>query len=198
MSLLLDEMAHEVGVHERTLRRAVGAGLIHARRPSPRRLSVSEQERTWVRSHWPLVGQLLAVLRTEPNVPLGVLFGSVARGADVEGISDVDLLVGLRRPAPGALDALRKRLDGQLQASVELVPLQAALRDPVLLSEVLRDGRPLVDRAGVWPGLQAQRDQAQAQAARAGHESHQEARAALDYFRRLAGERAQPSRASTR
>jgi hypothetical protein len=78
---------------------------------------------------------------------------------------------------------------------VELVPLQAALRDPHLLSEVLRDGRPLVDRAGVWPRLRAQRDQAQAQADRAGRELHTQARAAVDYFQRLADERAQSSAA---
>jgi predicted nucleotidyltransferase len=198
MSLLLEELAREVGVNERTLRRAVGGGLIHAARPRSRRLSLSDREMDWVRSHWSLVGRLLAALRTEPNVELGVLFGSVARGTDVEGLSDIDLLVTLRRPSPGALDALRQRLDTRLQANVELVPLQAALRDPSLLSEVLRDGRPLVDRAGAWPELQAQRDRTQAQADRAGRELHLQARAALGYFQRLAVERAQSSAAGGR
>ncbi|MGD0453628.1 MAG: nucleotidyltransferase domain-containing protein [Solirubrobacteraceae bacterium] len=192
MSLLLEELGREVGVNERTLRRAVGGGLIRAQRPSSRRLSLSDQEMKWVGSHWPLVGQLLAVLRTEPNVELCVLFGSVARGADVQGASDIDLLVELRRPSPGALEALRLRLNERLNANVELVPLQAALRDPGLLYEVLRDGRPLVDRAEAWPGLQEQRDQAQTQADHAGRELRQEARAALGYFERLASERAQP------
>jgi predicted nucleotidyltransferase len=195
MSSILERLACEVGVHERTLRRAVRGGLIHARRPSSRRLSLSDHEMAWVRSHWSLVGQLLTVLRTEPNAELVVLFGSVARGAEVKGVSDIDLLVELRRPSPGALDALRRRLDERLQARVELVPLQAALRDPHLLSEVLRDGRPLVDRAGMWPRLQVQRDQAQAQADRAGRELHTQARAAVDYFQRLAAERAQSSAA---
>ena len=193
MSLALEELAREVGVHERTLRRAVSGGLIHARRPSSHRLSISDGETAWVRSHWPLVGQLLAALRTEPNVELGVLFGSVARGADVEGISDVDLLVELRRSSPGALDALRRRLGERVQADVELVPLEAARRDPILLSEVLRDGRPLVDRGGVWPALQAQRDETAARADRAERESRRNARDALSYFQRLAAERARPS-----
>jgi len=198
MSLQLAGLAREVGVHERTLRRAVGSGLIRAQRPSSRRLSLSEQEMTWVRSHWRLVGQLLAALRTEPNVELGVLFGSVARGAEVKGVSDIDLLVELRRQSPGAIEALRQRLGERLHVSVELVPLQAVLRDPGVLSEVLRDGRPLVDRAGLWPALQARRAQTQVQADRAGRELHEQARAAVGYFQRLAAERAQPSVASSR
>jgi predicted nucleotidyltransferase len=197
MSLVLEELAREVEVHERTLRRAVSGGLIRARRPSSHRLALSERETAWVRSHWPLVGRLLAALRTEPNVELGVLFGSVARGTDVEGLSDVDLLVELRRSSPGALEALRGRLGERVQANVELVPLEAARRDPILLSEVLRDGRPMVDRAGIWPGLQAQRDRTAAQADRAGRASQRNAREALSYFQRLAAERARPSAAGT-
>jgi predicted nucleotidyltransferase len=193
MSSVLEKLAHEVGVHERTLRRAVRGGLIHARRPSSHRLSISEGETAWIRSHWGLVAQLLAALRTEPNVELGVLFGSVARGGDVEGVSDVDLLVKLRRSPPGALDALRQRLGERVQADVELVPLEAARRDPILLSEVLRDGRPLVDRGGMWPDLQAQRDRTQVQADRAGRQLQQDAREALSYFQRLAAERTRPS-----
>jgi predicted nucleotidyltransferase len=196
MSLVLKELACEVGVHERTLRRAVSGGLIHARRPSSHRLSIAEGEMAWVRSHWRLVGRLLAALRTEPNVELGVLFGSVARGADVEGVSDVDLLVELRRSSPGALEALRRRLGERVQANVELVPLEAARSDPILLSEVLRDGRPLVDRGGIWPALQAQRDRTAAKADRAGRQSRRDAREALSYFQRLAAERAPPSAAA--
>jgi predicted nucleotidyltransferase len=198
MSQVLGELARDVGVHERTLRRAVSGGLIHAHRPSSRRLLLPERESAWVRSHWPLVRQLLATFRTEPSVELGVLFGSVARGTDMEGISDIDLLVALRRSSPGALEALRLRLERRLRAHVELVPLQAALRDPGLLSEVLRDGRVVVDRKGLWPSLQAQRDQTHAQADRDGRELRKEARVALGYFQRLAAERAQQSTATGR
>jgi predicted nucleotidyltransferase len=190
MSLVLERLAREVGVHERTLRRAVGSGLIHARRQSARRLSLSDSEAAWVRSHWPLVGQLLVVLRTEPNLQLAVLFGSVARGDDVQGASDVDLLVELRRSHAAALHALRRRLGERVGREVQLVPLQAARRDPHLLAEVLRDGRPLVDRGHVWSQLQAQREQTREQAALTGRELREEAHAALDYFQRLATERA--------
>jgi predicted nucleotidyltransferase len=189
MSLALEQLAREVGVNERTLRRAANSGLIRARRPSSRRLSLVDPETAWVRSHWPLVGQLLAALRTEPNVELAVLFGSVARGTDVTDVSDLDLLIGLRRPFPGALEALRQRVDRHLQSDVQLVPLQTATRDPQLLAEVLRDGRPLVDRADAWPRLQAQREQTQAQADLASRALREESHAAVGYFQRLAAER---------
>jgi predicted nucleotidyltransferase len=177
-------------VSERTLRRGVGSGLIRARRPSSHRLVVSEDEAAWVRRHWSLVGGLRGALRTEPNVELAVLFGSAARGDDLAGISDVDLLVELRRPFPGALEALRLRLDRQLPAEVQLVSLEGARRNPRLLTEVLRDGRPLVDRGGSWPRLRAQARQAQAEVDRAEDELHAGSQAALGYFQDLAAARA--------
>jgi predicted nucleotidyltransferase len=133
---------------------------------------------------------MLSVLRTEPNLELAVLFGSVARGDDEPGASDVDLLVGLRRSGPGATHALRRRLEERLQTQVQLVPLRVARRDPRLLAEVLRDGRPLVDRGRVWSQLQAQREQTREQADLRSRELHDEARAALDYFQRLATKQA--------
>ncbi len=106
------------------------------------------------------------------------------------GVSDIDLLVGLRRPVPGALEELRVRLDTRLPAEVQIVPLEAARRNPRLLAEVVRDGRPLVDRARSWPRLRAQEGLALAQAERLGDESREGARAALDYFQELAAARA--------
>ena len=189
MSLVLKRLADEVGVSERTLRRGVGSELIRARRPSSRQLVVSGDEATWIRRHWSLVGRLRGALRTEPNVELAVLFGSAARGDDLAGISDVDLLVELRRPFPGALEGLRLRLDRQLPAEVQLVPLEGARRNPRLLAEVLRDGRPLVDRGGSWPRLQAQARQARAEVDRLVDELHAESQAALGYFQSLAAAR---------
>lgn len=193
MGSVLDQLASEVGVHERTLRRAAGSGLIRARRPSSRRLLLSEEEGTWVRSHWALTSRLLAALRTEPNLELAVLFGSVARGDDVAGVSDVDLLVELRSPSPGAIEALRRRLSAHLEPTVQLVPLQAARRDPRLLVEILRDGRPLVDRSRLWPALRAHAGQTHARAEEAGRELQEGAGAAVGYFQRLAATRAQAS-----
>src|SRR5271169_6521959 len=126
MSLVLKRLADEVGVSERTLRRGVAGELIRARRPSSRRLGVPEDEAAWVRLHWSLVSRLRGALRTEPNLKLVVLFGSLARGDGVAGVSDVDLLVECSRPFPGALEALRLRLSRQLGAEVQIVPLEAA------------------------------------------------------------------------
>jgi len=190
MSLILRQLADEVGVSERTLRRGVGSGLIRAQRPSSRRLLLSEEEAVWVRRHWALAARLRAALRTEPNLELAVLFGSLARGDEVAGVSDLDLLVALRRVSPGALEALRLRLSRQLPAEVQLMPLEAARRNPRLLSEVLRDGRPLVDREQTWPRLQAQAGQARAQANQLGGELREGAHAALGYFQELAAARA--------
>jgi predicted nucleotidyltransferase len=191
MSLALSELADAVGVSERTLRRGVGSEVIRARRASARRIVVSDREAAWIRTHWSLVAALRAALRTEPNVELAVLFGSVARGDDILEISDLDLLVELRRPAPGALEALRQRLSGQLSDDLQLVPLGAALDSPRLLVEILRDGRPLVDRADAWPRLQAQARQTQVLADRLAEESDAGARAAIGYFQELAATRAQ-------
>ncbi len=190
MGVALQKLADEVGVSERTLRRGVGSGLVRARRPSSRRLVLSEEEASWIRVHWPLVSRLRAALRTEPSLELAVLFGSAARGDDVAGVSDLDLLVELRRPRPGALEALRVRLNRQLPAEAQLVSLDDARRNPRLLSEVLRDGRPLVDREQSWSRLQADAEQIDIRADRQASESHEEARAALGYFQRLAAARA--------
>jgi hypothetical protein len=65
------------------------------------------------------------------------------------------------------------------------------LDNPRLMAEVLRDGRPLVDRERAWPLLQAQARQAQVLADRSGDESREGARAALGYFQELAAARAQ-------
>ncbi len=191
MSSVLKQLADEVGMSERTLRRCVGSGLVRARRPGSRQLLLSQAEAAWVRSHWSLVATLRGALRTEPNVELAVLFGSMARGDDVTGISDLDLLVGLRRPSPGALEALRLRLSARLPVEVQIVPSDAVLDNPRLLAEVSRDGRPMVDRDRAWPLLQARARRAQVLADRLGDESREGARAALGYFQELAAARAQ-------
>lgn len=198
MSSTLQLLATEVGVSERTLRRGVASELIRARRPSARRLAVSDLETAWIRAHWSLVATLRAALRTEPNVKLAVLFGSVARGEEIPELSDIDLMVELRRPLPGALEALRLRLCQRLSGDVQLVPMEAALDRPRLLTEILRDGRPLIDREHVWPSLRAQARQTQVAADRLADKSREGARAALDYFQELADARVRSPIATTR
>jgi hypothetical protein len=92
---------------------------------------------------------------------------------------------------PGALEALRLALGAQLGAEVQIVPLDAALNRPRLLAEILRDGRPLVDRGEAWPRLQAQATHTQILAEVSGEESREEARRALHYFREVSAARAE-------
>jgi AraC-like DNA-binding protein len=69
----LKTLAEEVGVNERTLRRAVNEGTLQARRPTPRRLQISAAERQYIRRSWPLLADLRQALRTEHNVRLALL-----------------------------------------------------------------------------------------------------------------------------
>jgi hypothetical protein len=78
----LDELASDIGVSGRTLRRAAARGTLAMHRSSPKKLSVPVAERVYLRARWQVLSPLIEVLRTLPNVRLAVLFGSVARGAE--------------------------------------------------------------------------------------------------------------------
>src|SRR5712691_1150323 len=106
----LDQLAAEVGTSGRTLRRAATRGAIRCRRPSERRIVVPPSEYDYIRRHWPVFDRLLEELRTQPNVRLAVLFGSVARGEE-DAASDLDLLVEFRRDSVGARAEAREQLE---------------------------------------------------------------------------------------
>jgi predicted nucleotidyltransferase len=139
-SASLRTLARHLDVPERTLRRAAAEELIRGRRTRPRRFETSL---------WPLLRELRAALRTEPNVRLAVLFGSQATGAGVER-SDVDVLVVLGDPSAARVAELAGRLEPRLGRDVQLVRLQDAERTPSLMVDVLEHGRVLVDRDGRW------------------------------------------------
>lgn len=141
-----------MGTSGRTLRRAATRGAIRCRRSSERKLVIPSPEYDYVRRYWPLLGRLLEELRTLPNVRLAVVFGSVARGEDHEG-SDIDLLVALRRDDSRARAEVSERLEAAVGRRVQLVGLAEAERSPLLLADVLRDGRVLVDRDAKWSRL---------------------------------------------
>jgi predicted nucleotidyltransferase len=145
-------LAGDVGVHGRTLRRAAERGLLRASRRGAREVVLPPSERSYVRAHWPLVSRLLEALRKQPNVRLAVLFGSVARGSE-RADSDLDLLVSLTRDD----HLVRAELVDALQEAAgrrgQLVSLDQAEDSPLLLADVLTDGRVLVDRDGEWPRL---------------------------------------------
>lgn len=145
-------LAEEVGVNERTLRRAVDEGTLRARRPSPRKLELGMGERRYVSRRWPLIADLRKVLRTEHDVRFAMLFGSAATGDDTER-SDVDVIADLRTPDFMREIELSIKLEEAVGRSVDIVELKHAEEDPTFLAMALADGRVLVDREETWPRL---------------------------------------------
>jgi predicted nucleotidyltransferase len=145
-------LAEEVGINERTLRRAVTQGTLRGSRPTPRKLELSLHEREYVRRSWGLLSALRAALRTEQNVRFALLFGSAARGLDTPE-SDVDVLVDLRDASFERIVDLSTKLTRLVGRSVEVVELKEAETEQSFLAQALADGRVLVDREDLWPSL---------------------------------------------
>ncbi len=178
MGLVLARSAAEVGCSERTLRRHVSGGLLRGRRLARGQLELSEAEGAYLRDHWALLSKLLAALRTERDVRLAVLFGSAATGEDTTD-SDVDLLVVHRRPEWSTQAGLRIRLRRALDTPVDVVMLEQAEAQLSLLADVLREGRVLIDRDGLWSTLLQRRDEILAAGAREDELTMARARATL-------------------
>lgn len=165
MSAVLTNLAQSVGVNERTLRRAWSLGTIRGHRPSAHALHVPVEERVYIRRHWPTLSRLRRALRTEPGVSMAVVFGSVARGDDVQG-SDVDLLVAMQHDDLRSRVMLTERLRQSTGLAIETISLDNALANAALMVEILRDGRVLVDRDNRWREMLGQADRALEQAER--------------------------------
>jgi predicted nucleotidyltransferase len=150
------ELARELDVSDRTLRRAVSRELLRGTRRSANKLEISSEERAYVRSHWGLLKTLVAVLRTEPGVEAAVLFGSVAKGTD-RADSDVDLAVALRSEARTFLPALERRVGRAVGRPVHIVLLEDGVADGRFALEIIDHGRPLTDRGEVWASLRRRR-----------------------------------------
>ena len=145
-------LANDVGVSERTLRRAAATGLIRGERTSPYKLHVSMRERSYVRSHWNLIAAIRGILRTEPTVRWAVLFGSVARGDDLP-TSDIDLVVGMTTEEPGRIANLSLKLGDATAREVQVVPSREIGDATDLAADVAVEGRVLVDRDGDWGSI---------------------------------------------
>jgi predicted nucleotidyltransferase len=165
MGSMLARSAAEVGCSERTLRRHVSGGLLRGRRVIRGQLELSHAESAYLRNHWSLLSELLSTLRTERDVRLAVLFGSTATGEDTPA-SDVDLLIVHRHPMWSTQAGLRIRLRRALGTPVDVVLLEQAEAQPSLLADVLREGRVLIDRDGLWGALLQRRDEILAAGAR--------------------------------
>lgn len=172
-------MARDIGVPERTLRRAVQRGTVRCRRPGVRQVELAVDELAYLSKHWETISAVTEALRTERNVRMAVLFGSVARGHAVED-SDVDVLVSLAEERPMYLSYLAVRLTRALQRNVDVLSLaHVRAHDPALLGAILRDGRPVVDRDGSWPALIATRRNVERATAKARRERHHRATQAV-------------------
>jgi predicted nucleotidyltransferase len=145
-------LAEEVGVNERTLRRAVSQGTLRGRRPTPRKLELPLREREYVRRSWRTLSTLRAALRTEQNVRFALLFGSAATGIDTP-TSDIDILVEMRDPSFERTVDLGTKLTRLTGRTVDVVELNEAEAEPAFLAQIVADGRVLVDREGLWPRL---------------------------------------------
>ncbi|MGH2903491.1 MAG: nucleotidyltransferase family protein [Solirubrobacteraceae bacterium] len=142
---------------ERTLRRAVQLGTVRCHRPGVRQLELEVDELTYLRENWNTISGVTEALRTERNVRLAVLFGSVARGHAGED-SDIDVLVSLAEERPLYLSHLATRLTRALDRDVDVLLLtHVRTHDPALLGAILNDGRPVIDRDRSWPALIATR-----------------------------------------
>lgn len=174
-------LADEVGVAERTLRRAAGQGTLRAERRSPRRLRLVPGEAAYVRRNWPLLAALRQALRTEPNVAFAMLFGSVARGDDHPD-SDVDLLVVLREHSLEKMVELQDRLEQATGKDIDLLAMEAASRNDVLMAMAVEEGRALVDRVGLWLALQAELDDLRERSERSLRRDRRRALSAIEAF----------------
>jgi uncharacterized protein len=152
---------------------------VHCRRPGLRQFELTADEQTYLRANWKTISTITEALRTERNVRLAVLFGSMARGQERED-SDVDVLVALAEERPMYLSHLAARLTRALERDVDVLSLtHVRTHDPALLSTIMRDGRPLVDRDGSWPKLIAKRRGIERAAAQARVERHRRAAEAI-------------------
>ena len=164
---VIQELAADLDVEERTLRRAAAQGALRANRSGPRRLRLAPGEREYLRAHWPLLSALRRALRTEHGVRLAVLYGSLARGDEDAG-SDLDLLISLADDRPSAGFGLAVRLQRVSARRVDVARLERVeAKAPLLLDRVLDEGRVLIDRDGEWERLCAHRSAFHARAIRA-------------------------------
>ena len=147
---VLQDLAADLDVEERTLRRAASQGTLRASRIGPRRLRLAPGERGYLAAHWPLISGLRRALRNEHGVRLAVLYGSLARGDEDAG-SDLDLLISLADDRPSAGLQLAVRLQPVAGRPVDVAHLERVEAEaPLLLDRVLDEGRVLVDRDAQW------------------------------------------------
>jgi predicted nucleotidyltransferase len=175
----IQQLAADLKADERTLRRAVAQGTFRCHRPGPRRIKLSPGEAEYLRDHWELLSELKHALRTERDVRLAVLYGSMARG-DADAGSDLDLLVALADDDPLATARLATRLGQVVDRDVDVARLdRIEVSTPLLLARVLDEGRVIVDRDGLWASIHHRRRAIRARAQRSYRRQMEEAAQAI-------------------
>ena len=174
-------LAEDLGANERTLRRAASQGTVRAERLSPRKLVLPPGEASYLRRHWPVLAALRSALRTEPNVAFAMLFGSIARGDDTAE-SDVDLLVVLHEHSLEKMAELQDRLERALGREVDLLSMEGASSNDLLLALAIEEGRVMVDREGLWAKLRSELPDLRRRAERASRRDRRKALVAIDDF----------------
>jgi predicted nucleotidyltransferase len=176
----IQELAADLGAEERTLRRAVAQGTIHCRRQGARRTKLATGETDYLHEHWELLFDLRKALRTEREVRLAVLYGSVARGHEDAG-SDLDVVVALSNDQVAAASELAARLGRVGGRDADIARLDRIEESaPLLLDRVLDEGRVLIDRDGIWTELKGRRRAIRARAKRSYRRQMSEAARAIE------------------
>lgn len=175
----IQQLAENLDADERTLRRAVAQGTVRCHRPGPRRVKLLPEEEAYLWDHWDLLSGLKRALRTERDVRLAVLYGSIARG-DADAGSDLDLLVTLSHDDPLATMQLALRLGDAVAREVDVARLdRIEANAPLLLARVLDEGRVIVDRDDLWSSLRQRRRAIRARAQRSYRRQMDEAAQAI-------------------
>lgn len=146
-----NELARDLQVSGRTLRRAVELGTLRGTIPRSG-IVLPVGERVYARRSWHLIAALRRALRTEGNVRFALLFGSAARGDD-DDASDADLIVDLRDSSAERVGDLTIKLGSASNRPVDVVRLSDASTDPAFLADAIAEGRVLVDRDLRWTRL---------------------------------------------
>jgi hypothetical protein len=140
----------------------VRVGLIRGAKQSPRVVRVYHHEPAYMSIWWPVLSALRQELRTAPDVHLAALFGRPAVALDPCG--DEPLMVYLELPADRYLRSkeVGERLERAAARPVTFV--HARLRHmspndipPPWLLDLVRHGRPIVNRSRHWASLRNQR-----------------------------------------
>lgn len=138
----IHDLARDLGVHERTLRRAIRLGLVKGGRPLPRCTLLDPGEGDFLRRHWPLLSGLRAGMRTSRTVVFAVALG-------VGGEGPVEVLVHApARDGPRELGVIAERLSRHAGTEVRVGTIDPRRGHPPRLLDVLANGRVLVDRRG--------------------------------------------------